>query len=73
MSLASYPPLTEITAIALRVLIQEMGIVNTIRFLNQFHTGYGDYTRDKDLLFAQLSVEDIAQAIIKQQAQAQAE
>ena len=32
-------PLAEITAVALKVLYREIGIVNTVRFINQFTTG----------------------------------
>jgi hypothetical protein len=43
-------PLTELTQEALRVLYRELGIVNTIRFLNQFTTGFGDYTAERQAL-----------------------
>lgn len=43
-------PLTELTQEALRVLCRELGIVNTIRFLNQFTTGFGDYTAERQTL-----------------------
>ena len=42
MSLAPSLSLTEITEKALRLLVQEMGVVNTTRFINQFHTGLVD-------------------------------
>jgi hypothetical protein len=53
-------PLAQITQTAIRLLCQEMGVVNTIRFLNQFSAGYGNYTTERDQLFAHLSVDDIA-------------
>jgi hypothetical protein len=40
----------EVTQQALAVLIKEIGVVNTVRFLNQFTTGYGDYTAERDTL-----------------------
>ena len=43
-------PLTEITQEALRLLYRELGLVNTIRFLNQFTTGFGDYTEERRIL-----------------------
>lgn len=52
-------PLTELTVTAIRLLCQEMGVVNTARFLNQFTTGYGNYTEERDQLFGSASVEDI--------------
>lgn len=52
-------PLAEITQTAIHLLCQEMGVVNTIRFLNQFSTGYGNYTTERDELFGQLTVDDV--------------
>lgn len=66
MTIAANAPLAEITTVALRVLIQEMGAVNTARFLNQFTTGYGEYTKDKERLFGTMTVDAIAQAILNQ-------
>lgn len=63
MSLAPNRPLTEITETAVRLLIQEMGIVNTVRFINQFSTGYGDSVADKEQLYGDMTIEDIVAAI----------
>ena len=35
-------PLVEVNQEALRLLYRELGIVDTVRFLNQFTTGYGN-------------------------------
>lgn len=56
-------PLTELTVTAIRLLCQEMGIVNTARFLNQFTTGYGNYTEERDHLFNHMTVDDIVAAV----------
>ena len=56
-------PLTELTVTAIRLLCQEMGVVNTARFLNQFTTGYGNYTEERDQVFEHLTVDDIVTAI----------
>lgn len=56
-------PLTELTVTAIRLLCQEMGVVNTARFLNQFTTGYGNYTEERDQLFEHMTVDDIVAAI----------
>jgi len=45
--IADTQPLTEITQEALRLLYRELGLVNTIRFLNQFTTGFGNYTEER--------------------------
>ncbi len=52
-------PLTQITQEAIQVLYQEIGVVDTVRFLNQFTTGYGDYTTERDALFANMTLDDI--------------
>ncbi|MFQ5638871.1 MAG: hypothetical protein ACE5IR_12850 [bacterium] len=56
-------PLNEITQEATRLLYKELGVVNTIRFLNQFTTGYGDYTREREQLFENLSLDEIISEI----------
>lgn len=55
--------LQEINSKAIRLLSKELGIANTIRFINQYHTGLGNYTedrveRDKDLTLDEI-VSDI--------------
>jgi hypothetical protein len=52
-------PLIQITREAIQLLYQEIGVVNTVRFLNQFTTGYGDYTAERDALFADKTLDDI--------------
>jgi hypothetical protein len=52
-------PLAEITSEAIRMLSREMGIVNTVRFLNQFTTGYGNYVEEREQLFAHLTLDEI--------------
>lgn len=47
----------------MHLLIREMGILNTARFINQFTLGYGNYTAERDELFEHLTVDDIASAI----------
>jgi hypothetical protein len=52
-------PLSEITRHAIDLLSKEMGIVDTVRFLNQFTTGYGNYTEEREDLFKDLTLEEI--------------
>jgi hypothetical protein len=56
-------PLSEITQQALALLAKELGIADTVRFLNQFTAGYGDYTAERDTLFADLTLDEILSAI----------
>ena len=62
-------PLVEITQDALRVLFKELGIVNTVRFLNQFTVGYGDYTEERQQLFADLTLDEVITEIRRGRAQ----
>jgi len=55
--------LSEMSERAVRLLIQELGIVDTLRFLNQFRVGTGDYTKDRDALFSGQSVPELAEQI----------
>ena len=55
--------LSEVTHQALAVLMKEIGVVNTVRFLNQFTMGYGDYTAERDALFADLTLDALLAAV----------
>jgi hypothetical protein len=55
--------LAELTQEAIRVLYRELGVVNTVRVLRQFTTGYGNYTEERDALFADKSLDDIVNEI----------
>jgi hypothetical protein len=56
-------PLAEVTQSAIHLLCRELGIVNAIRFLNQYTQGHGNYTEERDQLFGHLTVQDIVQEI----------
>ena len=56
-------PLAEVTQEAIRVLIQELGPVDTVRFVNQFTVGYGNYTEERRQLFAGMTLEEIVSEI----------
>ena len=56
-------PLAEITQDALSVLCKEIGIVNTVRFVSQFTVGYGNYTEERERLFAHMTLDDIVAEI----------
>jgi hypothetical protein len=51
--------LSEITQQAIDVLFKEVGVANTIRFLNQFSTGYGNYTEERENLFEDLTLNEV--------------
>jgi hypothetical protein len=60
---AHIQPISTLNQRATDALIREVGIVDTIRFLNQFRTGFGDYTAERGQLFQGMSVKDIVEDI----------
>ena len=57
--------LAEITTTAIVLLCREIGPVNTARFLNQFTTGFGNYTEERDGMIGKPTVDELV-AEIKQ-------
>jgi hypothetical protein len=55
--------LAQITAEAMRILYREIGIVDTLRFINQYTAGYGDYTAQREELFAGMTLDNIVSEI----------
>jgi hypothetical protein len=65
-------PLAEITREAIRVLCKEIGVVNTARFMSQFTAGYGDYTEERQELFADMTLDDIVTVLKRRKGQPRA-
>jgi hypothetical protein len=59
-------PLREISSRAKNALIRELGVVDTLRFLNQFRAGSGDYTTEREEIFKAESVKSIVAEIKSQ-------
>lgn len=51
--------LPDLTHEAISVLCRELGVVNTLRFLRQFARDTGDYTKDRDALIGDISLEEL--------------
>ena len=58
--------LVEINRQALHLLYQELGVVNAVRFLKQFVVGLGDYTRERDVLFGEKTLDEIVEEMERQ-------
>lgn len=56
-------PLTEINQQAIHLLYQELGVVNAVRFLKQFTVGFGDYTKEREVLFGSKTLNQIVNEI----------
>ena len=52
-------PLAEVTHRAIEILCRELGAADTMRFINQFTNGHGDYTAERDALFAGETLDQI--------------
>lgn len=66
--IAETRPLTEITQEALRLLYRELGIVNTVRFLNQFTAGFGNYTEERRSLLENQTLDQVLTDLRRYQA-----
>lgn len=62
MTATSMSPI-ELTQTAIRILVKEIGIVNTARFIDQFTSGAGDYTAERDSFLPDLTVHEIVRTI----------
>jgi hypothetical protein len=56
-------PLADVTRRSIEVLTRELGAADTLRFVNQFTTGLGDYTAERAHLFGEETLEQIIAAI----------
>lgn len=60
---AEIRPLAEVNAQGTEILIREMGVVDALRFLNQFRPGSGDYTKERGRWLDKLSLKQIVSEI----------
>ena len=64
-------PLIEVNQQAINLLYKELGVVDAVRFLKQFTQGYGNYTQEREIIFANKSLDDIVSEIEKRRKTAQ--
>jgi hypothetical protein len=55
--------LNEINREAIDLLCQQIGLVNTVRFVNQFSIGYGNYTEEREQLLADMTLDEVVSEI----------
>jgi hypothetical protein len=58
-------PLIEVNQQAINLLYKELGVVDAVRFLKQFTQGYGNYTQERETIFANKTLDDIVSDIEK--------
>jgi len=61
-----YLTLSEIRTIGFEALLRELGPTGTIRFIQQYETGRGNYTRDRRKFLPKKSVKEIGRQITKE-------
>ncbi len=57
--------LYEIRTIGFEALLRELGPAGAIRFIQQYETGHGDYTRDRRKILPKKSVRQIGKEIMR--------
>ncbi len=62
MSIQTINP-SRIRRAGLEALINALGPVGMVRFLQQFETGYGDYTEDRDKWLGETDVQQMVKEI----------
>jgi hypothetical protein len=55
--------LAEINEEAIRVLSREIGVANTLRFINQFTPGTGNYAQERREMYSGLELDDLVAEI----------
>jgi len=60
---AAIKPIALINENATNILFKEIGIVDTIRFLNQFSSGHGNYTEERRKMVDTMTLEEITSGI----------
>lgn len=58
--------LEQIRVAGYRALLRELGPANLARFLQQFETGYSDYTQERHDWLDQYTVDEIVQEVQRQ-------
>jgi hypothetical protein len=47
------------------LLYQELGVINAVRFLKQFTVGFGDYTKEREVLLDSKTLDQIVNEIVQ--------
>jgi hypothetical protein len=58
--------LYEIRTVGFEALLRELGPAGAIRFLQQYESGQGDYTRNRKKLLPKKSVRELGKQIMRQ-------
>lgn len=56
-------PLSQLNEEAIHLLTRELGVADTARFLRQFTTGTGDYTKERRERLADTSLDEVVEKL----------
>ena len=56
-------PLSQVSHEAFQLLTEQLGVADTMRFINQFTNGHGNYTQERQAFVDQLSLDEILEQI----------
>jgi len=68
MSAVSMTP-SEIRVRGFEILLRELGAAGAVRFMQQYESGRGDYTRDRRNWLTEKSVRELAEAMRQQKSE----
>jgi hypothetical protein len=57
----------------LEALARELGATAAVRFMRQFENGHGDYTKERETLLRDVSIDDIVASIAERKRQTKVE
>jgi hypothetical protein len=58
--------ISQIRKVGMEALVQALGQIGMVRFLQQFEVGRGDYTKERNLWLGKMSIHDIVRGIEEQ-------
>jgi hypothetical protein len=58
-------PLEDVRKRGFQILSKELGAFDFIRFIQQSSSGYGDYTKNKNKILSEISIDEIYNKIKK--------
>ena len=56
-------PLPELNRRAFAILSRELGVPDTLRVFDQLGLGHGDYTKERQSLFENLTIEEVRRGV----------
>ena len=60
---AKIKPMSLVNENATDILVREMGVVDTIRFISQFSSGCGNYTEERRAMVDSMTLEEVFSGI----------